>query len=711
MKTIALFAALVPMGAAFGAWTVEGGDVSPAEPIAFAKVAGHSHHCRKPGVSEETTDANLFAWTAKYHVDAFGVGSPWTISNQVVYSKNERADRDRYFGGLKNDQMEEMMDVAGNNAMLAGLNARGGGTLYYLDNETPKSCFGHMWYVGFKQTVPAWHDYSQDRPCWYSDYDNDTAERNALTGDYQRRRTYATIVAEQRSYGALAIWAHPTSWWTKDGKNKGPFVTNIATDMIPQLMRDGYLDGMTVQGYDPYHADYQNLWFALLDLGYRVPGFSELDLSPSHGIEEKGTMLFNWIPFLKRPLTIDVIKAEFRAAHHTMSSGPGLYMKVDGNLQGAELESGAGKTHKVEVFAWPADGEKTLSRVQLLGRGGKVLAEKRDFAGGRISWTIAGDAEGGWLVARVFGENDADFAEKRQQIVKHCALTNPVWLRTDAFRAPKPIPAPDPLTIREVRELEDFLLKGEFRFDPRVTKELEPGMVPVWAFQIDKVRAALERAAKRPLVVACVGDSITYGHGASKREKTAYPAQLQALLGDGWTVLNFGHNARTALDEGKEWNGRGGMGYRKSPQLAKALESRPDVVLFMLGTNDSKPVNWNDHADDVKRDYEKLVDDFLALTNAPVVVIAASPFVKKDSFSIRESVVGGELVPWQRELAQRRGLPLVDAYSATKAAAATSYIGDGVHPNDAGYGVLAEAFAAKLRELEPKLRAAKKNAP
>ena len=330
MKTIALFAALVPMGAAFGTWNVTGGDVSPAEPIAFAKAAGHSHHCRKPGVSEEVGENNLFAWAEKYHLDSYGVGSPWTVSNRAVYALNERADRDRYFGGLKNDQMEEMMDVAGNEAMLRRLNERGGGMLFYLDNETPKSCFGHMWYVGFKQTVPAWHDYSQDRPCWYSDYDNDTAERNALTGDYHKRRTYATIVAEQRSYGALAIWAHPTSWWTKDGKNKGPFVTNIATDMIPQLMRDGYLDGMTVQGYDPYHADYQNLWFALLDLGYRVPGFSELDLSPTHGIEEKGTMLFNWIPFLRRPYTIEELKREFRAAHHTMSSGPGLYMKVDG---------------------------------------------------------------------------------------------------------------------------------------------------------------------------------------------------------------------------------------------------------------------------------------------------------------------------------------------------------------------------------------------
>lgn len=65
MKTIALFAALVPMGAAFGAWNVTGGDVSPAEPIVFAKAAGHSHHCRKPGVSEEVGENNLFAWAEK----------------------------------------------------------------------------------------------------------------------------------------------------------------------------------------------------------------------------------------------------------------------------------------------------------------------------------------------------------------------------------------------------------------------------------------------------------------------------------------------------------------------------------------------------------------------------------------------------------------------------------------------------------------------
>ena len=217
------------------------------------------------------------------------------------------------------------------------------------------------------------------------------------------------------------------------------------------------------------------------------------------------------------------------------------------------------------------------------------------------------------------------------------------------------------------------------------------------------VAGAFSAVAAEPLVVACVGDSITYGHGASDRGKTSYPAQLQAMLGDGWDVRNFGHNARTALDEGKEWNGQGGMGYRKSPEFAKAKDCKPDVVLFMLGTNDSKPVNWGEDGADVKRDYAKLVDDFLALDSAPVVVVGVSPFVKKDSFSIREKIVGGELAPWQRAFAAERGLPLVDAYEATKAAAETSYVGDGVHPNDAGYGVIAASFAVKLWDLEPSL--------
>ena len=222
-----------------------------------------------------------------------------------------------------------------------------------------------------------------------------------------------------------------------------------------------------------------------------------------------------------------------------------------------------------------------------------------------------------------------------------------------------------------VKDMKKFILSCLCALAAVVLSADETAKKPVAAVSVEKPAAAVP--AKEPIRVACVGDSITYGHGASNRVQTSYPAQLQTLLGDEWSVVNFGHNARTALDDGKEWNGKGGMGYRKSPEFAKALASKPDIVVFMLGTNDSKPVNWDGKSDDVKRDYAKLVDDFLALDPKPVVLIAASPFVKKDSFS--------------------------DAYAVTKAAADKSYIGDGVHPNDAGYGVIAAAFAEKLRGL------------
>lgn len=208
----------------------------------------------------------------------------------------------------------------------------------------------------------------------------------------------------------------------------------------------------------------------------------------------------------------------------------------------------------------------------------------------------------------------------------------------------------------------------------------------------------------RPITVVCVGDSITFGYGASDRNTTSYPARLQSLLGDGWNIVNCGHNSRTALDDGREWNGQGGLGYRSSLEFARALALKPDVVIFMLGTNDSKNVNWDGREADVKRDYKRLVADFLALEPRPTVIIGLSPYVKKDSFSIRRSVVEEQIVPFQRALAKELGLDCVDIHAVTKKEAQISFIADGIHPNDAGYTLIAEAFAAKLRELEHVLR-------
>ena len=56
--------------------------------------------------------------------------------------------------------------------------------------------------------------------------------------------------------------------------------------------------------------------------------------------------------------------------------------------------------------------------------------------------------------------------------------------------------------------------------------------------------------AQEKIRVACVGNSITYGSGIKNRDKDSYPAQLQALLGDEYEVVNFGRGGRTGLSNG-----------------------------------------------------------------------------------------------------------------------------------------------------------------
>ena len=48
----------------------------------------------------------------------------------------------------------------------------------------------------------------------------------------------------------------------------------------------------------------------------------------------------------------------------------------------------------------------------------------------------------------------------------------------------------------------------------------------------------------------CIGNSITYGAFIANRDQNSYPAQLQAYLGDGYEVRNYGVSGRTLLTQG-----------------------------------------------------------------------------------------------------------------------------------------------------------------
>lgn len=390
-------------------------------------VLGHSHMLRNGGLPFEEAKAQLVAWTRRMDIAAVGVGSPWEPVSAAHYGQYEGPDRDRYFGGRVDPA--SVMDRDAVSGLIDDLNARAAGyTHFYLDNETPKGRYGHMWFYGYHYDVPAWHDYSQDRPIQYYRADPE-CEVNALTGQPHRRRCTLDILGVQRRAGALGVWAHPTSWWRSNGR----FVTNIASEIVLHLLIDGRLDAMAVQGYDACHRSYQALWFHLLDTGAIVPGVAEVDgCFDSPKLADQAIAFRTLIP-RERPLDTRAIVSAVRRGRMAASSGPCVDLLLDGVPMGGVCSTSPAHVHRGVVRAYPAPGESRLSRVELIGRGGTVLARVEAFAGGVIEFEVDGGAEPSYLVARVFGEHDQPDVP-RQQSIRHCALGNPVYMHPRGFR-------------------------------------------------------------------------------------------------------------------------------------------------------------------------------------------------------------------------------------------------------------------------------------
>jgi lysophospholipase L1-like esterase len=218
-----------------------------------------------------------------------------------------------------------------------------------------------------------------------------------------------------------------------------------------------------------------------------------------------------------------------------------------------------------------------------------------------------------------------------------------------------------------------------------------------WALSTGTARAE----PRHPTHVACVGDSITAGAGASSTNK-GYPSQLQGLLGSGVQVKNFGNSGSTLLTAPY-----GDKPYTQQVEYTSATSfvtgagaSAVVSVVIILGANDSKPYNWepggkpkNDQQ--FLKDYRALVDHFTALSPKPVVYVGYPLATGNDPCcDIRGDVIANEQLPLIEQLAVEKRLPIIDLNAPTTGH--PEYFGDGVHPTDAGYLVLANLVKAGL---------------
>ena len=201
----------------------------------------------------------------------------------------------------------------------------------------------------------------------------------------------------------------------------------------------------------------------------------------------------------------------------------------------------------------------------------------------------------------------------------------------------------------------------------------------------------LKTAKEGQIRVACVGDSITYGFGIPGRVKYSYPAVLQTLLGDGYCVNNYGYSGRTASDSGDR-------PYRAETLYQQALDFQPDIVIVMLGSNDSKPYNWDPEA--VRAGLGALLDDFAALESAPQIYLIAPPPVfpvkGKVLYDIDGDVIDNGVVPLTLGVATQRDLPLIEMHTVFDGRA--DLFSDGCHPNKDGAKLFAETVYASITE-------------
>ena len=194
-----------------------------------------------------------------------------------------------------------------------------------------------------------------------------------------------------------------------------------------------------------------------------------------------------------------------------------------------------------------------------------------------------------------------------------------------------------------------------------------------------------EAKEPKPQILACVGDSITQGVGAKRGQ--SWPAQAQKTLGEKWQVHNFGLSGTTLMNSGNR-------PYQKSKQFKAALSSNPDVVVIMLGTNDTKPANWKNSAKDYEVNYLDLISDFQKLRSRPQVYLCLPPYIAKEGrWGINNEDTKAQ-VPMIKKIAKDIKCEVIDVYAALEGR--DDLIPDTVHPNTAGAALIAKAVVASL---------------
>ena len=188
--------------------------------------------------------------------------------------------------------------------------------------------------------------------------------------------------------------------------------------------------------------------------------------------------------------------------------------------------------------------------------------------------------------------------------------------------------------------------------------------------------------------VACIGDSITEGHGITIQSEDGYPVVLNQILGNGYSVQNCGKSGTTMQK-------RADYPYWICKEFSNAMALNADIVVIKLGTNDTKPQNWN--VDRFKADYQSLIDTLRSDGRNPQIFVCTPAPAFSHGWGINDSVIVAGVIPAVTDIAKTNNLTIIDLH--TQLADKKEYFAvDGIHPDEAGAAYMAELIAKAIKK-------------
>jgi len=294
----------------------------------------------------------------------------------------------------------------------------------YFGSEMPKYRTGHTWWIGQKSTCD-YYDATMDTT--YENQYYQVAREEVWNFNERPFPNVPDVEVVQRIKqrdGALDVRAHPTSWWWQERGTIEKYTTNVPAYLSYGLLAGQIWDATVVMGYDHDHYFYQNLWFHILNQGYRMPGLAELD----GGFERNSRFYYGsmrtYVQTGGSMKEEDVIEA-IKKGRVIVTSGPMVFLDyADSTAIGKTFPADSTKkVFQLEAYA-SGDREDYLSYI-VLYRNGRIsrlwdLREERPRVFRRTLEVF--ESETAWYVVKAYGRkawNDPKYLD----IVKYASDT------------------------------------------------------------------------------------------------------------------------------------------------------------------------------------------------------------------------------------------------------------------------------------------------